>query len=293
MSTSLTPPATDVPACVLLVTGRAECRARFEQGAFQLVLCRDGEEERVDLGFSGSRVLERLLCSPGQVVSRDELLQYAWQDRVVSQGSLNQQIYTLRQILFDSANQIIQTLPRRGYLFNPGFVVDFVSPAPAPEALPADSPPATPALPEPASEPLLPADSLAAHAARQPLRARFGARSLLAGSAAAILLAATTLGLRYWGGSSEPFSQTVGFGALQVLYIEKTERQLERLKQETSRLVTSFAGMTRAPARLIVHSSPGFYEIRCLHDDGQINWLKVHRTQVNAIPNAQLQGCLQ
>jgi DNA-binding winged helix-turn-helix (wHTH) protein len=57
------------------------------------------------------------------VVTREELLGYAWADRVVSQGSLNQQIYVLRQILGDEkGRQIIQTLPRRGYLFNPDYI---------------------------------------------------------------------------------------------------------------------------------------------------------------------------
>src|SRR5690606_37272300 len=79
----------------------------------------DGNPKKVDLGFSGSRVLERLLLAPGEVVSREELMNYAWEKRVVGQGSLSQQIYTLRQLLYDGRNQIIQTLPRRGYLFNP------------------------------------------------------------------------------------------------------------------------------------------------------------------------------
>ena len=107
-----------------LRTGRSACRALFTPQQYQLRLhAEQGEAERIELGFAGSRVLERLLQSPGEVVTRDELLGYAWADRVVSQGSLNQQIYVLRQILGDEKNRrIIQTLPRRGYLFNPEFI---------------------------------------------------------------------------------------------------------------------------------------------------------------------------
>lgn len=101
-------------------TGRPGGHARFDAQLYQLTLC-DGEQTRqVPLGFSGSRLLERLLQQPGQVVSRDELLSHAWAERVVGQGSLNQQIYTLRQLLGDEKQRrIIQTLPRRGYLLNP------------------------------------------------------------------------------------------------------------------------------------------------------------------------------
>src|SRR5690606_24744842 len=107
-----------------LRTGRSACRALFQPQQYQLRLQPEqGDTERVELGFAGSRVLERLLQTPGEVVTREELLGYAWADRVVSQGSLNQQIYVLRQILGDEkGRQIIQTLPRRGYLFNPDYI---------------------------------------------------------------------------------------------------------------------------------------------------------------------------
>ncbi len=123
MTSSLTASATDGFVCPLLKTGRDGCTARFDRALYQLVILHDDVEETVDLGFSGSRVLERLLQIPGEVVSRDELMTYAWEGRVVGQGSLNQQIYTLRQALFDGRSQIIQTLPRRGYLFNPQYLV--------------------------------------------------------------------------------------------------------------------------------------------------------------------------
>ncbi|MGP3788894.1 winged helix-turn-helix domain-containing protein [Pseudomonas sp. B392_1p] len=107
-----------------LRTGRSACRALFQPQQYQLRLQPEqGDTERVELGFAGSRVLERLLQTPGEVVTREDLLGYAWADRVVSQGSLNQQIYVLRQILGDEkGRQIIQTLPRRGYLFNPDYI---------------------------------------------------------------------------------------------------------------------------------------------------------------------------
>jgi hypothetical protein len=53
------------------------------------------------------------------------------------------------------------------------------------------------------------------------------------------------------------------------------------------------ANMSAEPARLIVNMSPGFYEIRCLQDDGRVNWLKVHKSRVQTIPSDHLQECLQ
>ena len=117
---------------IRLRTGQGDCRLLFQARQYQLRP--QGSDQRIELGYAGSRVLERLLRSPGEVVSREELLEYGWTDRVVSQGSLNQQIYVLRQLLGDEKGRnIIQTLPRRGYLFNP----EFIEPETGEEALPA------------------------------------------------------------------------------------------------------------------------------------------------------------
>ncbi len=90
MTSSLTPSATDAFVCPLLKTGRDGYTARFDRALYQLVIMHEGGEETLDLGFSGSRVLERLLRIPGEVVSRDELMAQGWEGRVVGQGSLNQ-----------------------------------------------------------------------------------------------------------------------------------------------------------------------------------------------------------
>ncbi|WP_241666679.1 winged helix-turn-helix domain-containing protein [Stutzerimonas nosocomialis] len=238
----------------------------------------DGAVQGVDLGFSGSRVLERLLASCGEVVSRDELLAYAWQSRVVSQGSLNQQIYTLRQCLSDDANRIIQTLPRRGYLFNPQFLEVEPAPEPAAAAIAAEARTA-PAEP-PRTETVAPQ--------------RRRTRRWLTGVAAAMLVAAGMLG---YGRLPPPVAGSVthslDLGPLHVLYVESTDRLLQALVADTRSLVQDIAQLTDKPARLIVNMSPGFYEIRCLQPDGSINWLKVHKSRLNSVADEQLQGCLK
>ena len=276
MTSSLTMMATDGTVCPLLKSGRDGCLARFDRSLYQLSLSSGDDVEKVDLGFSGSRVLERLLQVPGEVVSREELLSYAWQDRVVGQGSLNQQIYTLRQVLGDADSQIIQTLPRRGYLFNPNYLVNIekapLSPVPTaieqPITAPAQRPP------------------------QMPQRSAWFAPTML-GTAVALFLACVALGYRFMHAPKGSLTYTHSIGQLEVLYVEKSQQMLDRMMQETRLLVASVAGMSSRPGRLIVNMSPGFYELRCLQNDGRINWLKVHRSQVNAIPNETLQGCLR
>ncbi|MCQ4297152.1 winged helix-turn-helix domain-containing protein [Pseudomonas stutzeri] len=275
MTSSLTMKATDGTVCPLLKSGREGCLVRFDRSLYQLSLSTGDAVEKVDLGFSGSRVLERLLQVPGEVVSREELLSYAWQERVVGQGSLNQQIYTLRQVLGDADSQIIQTLPRRGYLFNPNYLVSVENAPLQPAPIHAEQP--TTALPLP-------------HQA--PRRSTWLAPTML-GTAVALLLGIVALGYRFMHAPKGSLTYTHSIGQLEVLYVEKSQQMLDKMMQETRLLVASVAGMSSRPGRLIVNMSPGFYELRCLQNDGRINWLKVHRSQVNAIPNETLQGCLR
>lgn len=117
-------------------TGTNGLHASFNSQLYRLIVHHHDGARQIDLGYAGSRVLERLLQCAGEVVSREELLSHAWRDRVVSQGSLNQQIYTLRQALGDEKQrQIIQTLPRRGYLLNPQALENNETPAADPAGM--------------------------------------------------------------------------------------------------------------------------------------------------------------
>ena len=118
----------DMPAPIRRIRLKTGCDQRtaiFCTTLYQLTLQGADEPERVvNLGFAGGRLLERLLQVPGDIVPREELMAYAWPERIVGQGSLNQQIYSLRQIFSDEkGREVIQTLPRRGYQFNPLFVI--------------------------------------------------------------------------------------------------------------------------------------------------------------------------
>jgi len=292
MNTSLTEKAIDAANCVLFLTGKSECVARFEHGTYQLLLSSEQGEERVELGFSGSRVLERLLREPGQVVSREELLQYAWEDRVVSQGSLNHQIYTLRQIFCDTSSRIIQTLPRRGYLFNPAYLVQPVGAASSQAPAPALSSEQEPAHRTPARKIMAEPPPTRPRLSRAVLFDRLARCTPLMACALMIVLAIVTLGTRVWERAPATISQSVAYGALSVLYVARSEGLLERLRGDTSQIVESIAQMARKPTRLIVSSTPGFFELQCLRENGRVDWLKVHRTQVSTVAHGHLRSCL-
>ncbi|WP_191830507.1 transcriptional regulator [Pseudomonas fluorescens] len=83
-----------------------------------------GEPEELTLARAESRILELLLMEPGAICSREAILEFAWDDRVVSAGSLNQSIFMLRNVLGDGKDhEIVITVPRRGYRFNSDHMV--------------------------------------------------------------------------------------------------------------------------------------------------------------------------
>lgn len=85
-----------------------------------------GVTRQVSLGFSEALLLEYFLKKPGEIINRQQLLDYAWGDRVVSQGSLNQAISNLRSLLADDQlREIIITVPRHGYQLNPESLVSW------------------------------------------------------------------------------------------------------------------------------------------------------------------------
>ncbi|APC19607.1 hypothetical protein BLL42_28260 (plasmid) [Pseudomonas frederiksbergensis] len=83
-----------------------------------------GGLEKIDLGYTSSRLLELLISKAGVMVEREEILRYAWSGRVVSQNNLNQSIKLVREVLDDEISKsVIQTVPRRGYMFNPEYLL--------------------------------------------------------------------------------------------------------------------------------------------------------------------------
>ena len=61
-------------------------------------------------------VLAHLLAHPGQIVSKDDFLDSVWSDTIVTDNSLAQCISEIRRVLGKSADSLLETVPRRGYV---------------------------------------------------------------------------------------------------------------------------------------------------------------------------------
>lgn len=66
------------------------------------------------------QVVVLLAATPGKLISRAELAEDAWLDRIVGDGSLTQTISKLRRALVEASgrneyHQLIETAPKRGY----------------------------------------------------------------------------------------------------------------------------------------------------------------------------------
>lgn len=260
--------------CLIIKTGRNDCYAHFYPALYQLTLVKSGIEEKIDLGYSGSRLLERLLQEPGEVVSREELMSHAWADRVVGQGSLNQQIYTLRQVLGDEkSREIIQTLPRRGYLLNPNYLVY----PPSIEDIGEVSEPTE----VPATEPRF----LHRHGRKR----AFWVILLCCFGLLGIALFTTLYAI------SQPedlHSSEMNLGPLNVRYIDQDPQHLQQLILQTHGLTGRLTVLANAPAHLVLRLRGGFYELICLQPNGGARSLMLHESQLNQVADAQLRRCL-
>ena len=261
-------------ACQVIRTGRSDCYAHFYPALYQLTLAKSGIEEKIDLGYSGSRLLERLLQKPGEVVSREELMNHAWADRVVGQGSLNQQIYTLRQVLGDEkSREIIQTLPRRGYLLNPNhLVVPSASDAADPSGAAPDMPAAPPAF-------------LRRHSRQR-------ASWLILLSLFSIIGIALFLTLYRISQPDDLYSSEMTQGPLNVRYIDQNPQRLQQLILHTHGLTSRLTALANAPSELVLRLRGGFYELLCLQRGGGARSLMLHESQLGQVADAQLSRCL-
>jgi TolB-like protein/DNA-binding winged helix-turn-helix (wHTH) protein/Flp pilus assembly protein TadD len=61
--------------------------------------------------------LKYLVENPGRLISKAELIERIWPDTAVTDDSLVQCLIEVRRALGDDAQQIIKTVPRRGYIF--------------------------------------------------------------------------------------------------------------------------------------------------------------------------------
>lgn len=93
----------------------------FSFGEFTLDLtrgCLRRGQDDIKLRPKSFEVLKYLVENGGRLISKDELIQAVWVDTAVTPDSLVQCLKDIRHALGDEAQQIIKTVPRRGYIFD-------------------------------------------------------------------------------------------------------------------------------------------------------------------------------
>jgi len=74
--------------------------------------------EEIKLRPKVFETLKYLVEHPGRLIGKQELMQAVWPDAFVTDDSLVQCTLELRRALDDRSQQLLKTVPRRGYLFN-------------------------------------------------------------------------------------------------------------------------------------------------------------------------------
>lgn len=98
----------------------SELRYRFGDFVFDAqrrVLKRDGRV--VALPNKASELLALLLREAGKPVSKEDIYEGIWGEKIVEEGNLTQTVYMLRRLLSDdrAAHTMIRTIPQIGYAF--------------------------------------------------------------------------------------------------------------------------------------------------------------------------------
>lgn len=73
---------------------------------------------KVPLRAQSAEVLAHLAAHPGELISKDDLIDAVWGDTFVTDDSLVQCIGDIRKALGDVDRKIVETVPRKGYRLN-------------------------------------------------------------------------------------------------------------------------------------------------------------------------------
>src|SRR4051794_33504688 len=115
--------------------------ANYQFGEFTLhidrgCLLKAGEE--IKLRPKVYETLKYLVEHPGQLIGKQELMQAVWPGSFVTDDSLVQCTLELRRALDDRSQQLLKTVPRRGYLFTAEVIQHATKPDPLPTTDPFD-----------------------------------------------------------------------------------------------------------------------------------------------------------
>lgn len=258
----------------------------FDPSTQRLTNYKNNPVKTVDLGFAQSRILELLISRPDTILSRDEIFEFAWPDRVVGQNSLNQAIATLRELLGDEQKRlIIQTVPRHGYRLSSAFI-----------CLAIETPDI--AIPETDIEPSIEPAVGPRTAQAKPMWffwvskakwQRMGLYGLLA------LLSLSLLWRIDWGllTQHDMVTQSRQVGYQQQLFIAANEHALSTLMDEVSPISQRLGNLVEWPTAVIFTKMHSYYSFICIDDGGASEFILVHRSKIRELTDKQLKACLK
>ncbi|MCU1750248.1 transcriptional regulator [Pseudomonas sp. 6D_7.1_Bac1] len=232
---------------------------------------------KVELSFSTSHLLELLILRADTIVAREDILAYAWPDRVVTQNSLNQAISNLREHLGDDlTKEIIQTMPRRGYQLNSRFLISLKEWS----AL-QDSSDSTPTVASP-----------------DPRTVTERSRGVIQHRRLFLLLLITLLfGTLIWRINFTLLLQPGPiFSSLQIdnqyfLYTAPSQEQLLALQADTTSLRARLLSLPEPPRNLLFNRMHNFLDVICINKDNKVSSILLHESQLPTITDHQLMAC--
>jgi cholera toxin transcriptional activator len=268
-------------------THKANTVFSFDPTTHRLTTNINTATESVELGFAQSRILELLICRADAIVTRNEIFEFAWHDRVVGQNSLNQAIASLRQLLGDEEKrQMIQTIPRHGYRLSSAFI-SAAAELPGSESV------------EPDIEPdIAPIVAPIAVAQEKPA-AHFwlsNARWLRMGLCALVVLLTLSLLWRIdWGLLVQSGMVTLSrqVGEQQQLFVAADQQALSALQNEVSSVSQRLGDVITTPTAVIFTKMHSYYSFVCVNDGGASEFILVHRSKLHELTDMQLQACLK
>jgi DNA-binding winged helix-turn-helix (wHTH) protein len=95
-------------------------------------MCQHGPAGQVEFRPKSFEVLRYLVNHSGRVIGKEELIKAVWPDVTVTDESLTRCISDIRRAIGDGSQEIIKTVPRRGYLLAVPVSATVVAPMTAP-----------------------------------------------------------------------------------------------------------------------------------------------------------------
>lgn len=238
-----------------------------------------GISRQVTLGYADAYLLDFFIRHPGKMISRQELLDHAWDNRMVSQGSLNQAISNLRAILGDDQNrEIIVTVPRRGYQFSTDVLIDWQEWLIKKQGM--LNPDVTDQIIDNIQPPKLPTV----------LHRHIPALYTLSG----ILLISLLVGLvmKYYFTVFPPYvSKQITTDKTHLTLISDNQDELNSISHDLQPVLQRMDVV--GGGHVLINRINNYLEFRCLRPDGTMYTLLVHAGRIQAMDNSYLMECLK